>query len=130
MIDRGLTRDDGDDLEVYYYGKGNHPSQVDRVLSGLGTRSATVQFRLQAPMSANTVDDSSYSLVLGSAVSGSATDNPGSVYAFYDDFSSSVLKKEWATNNYGKWSVQKGQLLGNTMKTSIKDNAEIGLYVK
>jgi len=94
LIDHGLTRDNGDDLQVYYHANGQHPAQIDRILSGLGTKSATVQFRLQAPMSANTVDDSSYFLVLGGAVSGSAIDNPNRVYAFHDDFSSSVLKKE------------------------------------
>ena len=89
-------------MQVYYYASGQEPAQIDRVLSGLGTKSATVQFRLQAPMSANIVDHSSYFLVLGVAVSGSAMDNPDHVYAFYDDFSSSVLKKEWITNNFGK----------------------------
>ncbi|KAL9971504.1 hypothetical protein ACROYT_G017675 [Oculina patagonica] len=130
LIDRGLTRDNGDDLQVYYHANGQHPAQIDRVISGLGTKSATVQIRLQAPMSTNTVDASSYSLVLGGAVSGSAMDNPDHVYAFHDDFSSSLLKKEWATNNDGKWSVHKGRLLGNTMKGSIKDYIEAGLYVK
>ncbi|XP_078370852.1 uncharacterized protein LOC144654565 [Oculina patagonica] len=130
LIDRGLTRDNGDDLQVYFHANGQHPAQIDRVLSGLGTKSATVQFRLQAPMSVNTVDAYSYSLVLGSAVSGSAMDNPDYAYAFHDDFSSSVLKKEWVTNNYGKWSVQKGQLLGDTTQGSITDSAEVGLYVK
>ena len=130
LIDLGLTRANGDDLQVYYHANGQHPAQIDRVLSGLGTKSATIQFRLQAPMSANTVDDSSYFLMLGGAVSGSAMDNPDYVYAFHDDFSSSVLKKEWMTNNYGKWSVQQGRLLGDTMQASIKDRVEIGLYVK
>ena len=129
-MDRGLTRGDGDDLQVYYHGNGQHPAQIDRILSGLGTKLATVQFRLQTPMSTNTVDDSSYFLALGGAVSGSAMDNPEHVYAFHDDFSSSVLKKEWMTNNYGKWSVQKGRLFGDTMQASLKDNMEIGLYVK
>jgi len=130
LIDHGLTRDNGDDLQVYYHANGQHPAQIDRILRGLGTKSATVQFRLQAPMSANTVDDSSYFLVLGGAVSGSAMDNPNRVYAFHDDFSSSVLKKEWVTNNYGKWSVQKGRLLGDTMRENIKNYVEVGLYVK
>lgn len=130
LIDRGLTRDNGDDLQVYYHAKGQHPAQIDRVLSGLGTKSATVQFRLQAPMSANAVDNSSYFLVLGGAVTGSAMDNPDNVYAFHDDFSSSVLKKDWISNNFGKWSMQKGRLLGDTMQGSITDNMEIGLYVK
>ncbi|KAJ7377124.1 hypothetical protein OS493_030719 [Desmophyllum pertusum] len=120
LIDRGLTRDNGEDLQVYYHANGQHPVQIDRVLSGLGTKSATVQFRLQALMSANTVDHFSYSLVLGSAVSGSVMDNPDLVYAFHDDFSSSALKKEWATNNYGTWSVQKGRLLGNTCRQKSK----------
>ena len=102
LIDRGLTRDSGDDLQVYYHANGQQPAQIDRVLSGPGTKSATVQFRLQAPVSANTVDNSSYFLVLGGAVSGSVMDNPDLVYAFHDDFSSSILKKEWITNNFGK----------------------------
>lgn len=57
-------------------------------------------------------------------------DNPDNVYAFHDDFSSSVLKKDWISNNFGKWSTQKGRLLGDTMQGSITDNMEIGLYVK
>ena len=130
LTDRGLTRDDGDDLQVYYHANGQHPAQIDRFVSGLGKMSATVHFRLQAPMSANTVDESSYFIVLGGVVSGSVMDNPDHVYAFHDDFSSSVLKKEWSTNNYGNWRVQKGRLSGDTMKTSIKDHVEIGLYVK
>lgn len=76
-------------------------------------------------MSANNVDNSSYFLVLGGAVSESAMDNPDQVYAFHDDFSSSILKKEWITNNFGKWSMQKGRLLGDTTQGSTKDNVEI-----
>ena len=76
LIDRGLTRDNGDDLQVYYHANGQQPVQIDRVLSGLGTKSATVHFRLQARMSANTIDDISYSLMIGDAVSGSVMDNP------------------------------------------------------
>lgn len=131
LTDRGLTRDNaGKDLQVYYHDNGQHPIQIDRVLSGLGTTLATVQFRLQAPMSANTVDDFSYFLVLGDAVSGSVMDNPDNVYAFHDDFSSSVLKEEWTMNNYGKWSVEKRRLLGNTVQSETNDNVEIGLYLK
>ena len=131
LIDRGLTRDNGDDFQVYYHDNGQRPVQVDRVISGLGTTSFIVQFRLQAPISANTVDDSSYSFVFGAAVSGSAMDNPDKVFAFYDDFSSSTLKKEWV-KNWGKWSVQNGRLLGNTMKSKdlSKDAVEVGLYIR
>ena len=131
LIDRGLTRDNGDDFQVYYHDNGQRPVQVDRVIRGLGTTSSIVQFRLQAPISANTVDDSSYSLVFGAAVSGSAMDNPDKVFAFYDDFSSSTLKKEWV-KNWGKWSVQNGRLLGNTMQTKdlSKDFVEVGLYIR
>jgi len=131
LIDRGLTRDNGDDLQVYYHDNGQHPVQIDRVIVGLGTKSATVQFSLQAPISANTVDDSSYSLVLGAAVSGSAMDNPDKVYAFHDDFSSSTLKKGWV-KNWGQWSVQNGRLLGSTMQSKdlVKGNIEVGLYLK
>ena len=126
-----MTRDNGDDLQVHYHDNGQHPVQIDRVIVGLGTKSATVQFRLQAPISANTVDDSSYSFVLGAAVSGSAMDNPDKVYAFHDDFSSSTLKKEWV-KNWGQWSVQNGRLLGSTMQSNDlgKDNVEVGLYLK
>ena len=126
-----MTRDNGDDLQVYYHDNGQHPVQIDRVIVGLGTKSATVQFRLQAPISANTVDDFSYSLVLGAAVSGSAMDNPDKVYAFHDDFSSSTLKKEWV-KNWGQWSVQNGRLVGSTMQSKDlnNDNVEVGLYLR
>ena len=69
LLDRGhLTREDGDDLQVYYHDNGQQPFQIDRVISGLGTKSATVSFRLQAPISSNTADDVSYFLVLGASV--------------------------------------------------------------
>ena len=126
-----MTRDNGDGLQVRYHDNGQHPVQIDRVIGGLGTKSATVQFSLQAPISSNTVDDSSYSLVLGAAVSGSAMDNPDKVYAFHDDFSSSTLKKEWV-KNWGQWSVQNGRLLGSTMQSNDlgNDYFEVGLYLK
>ncbi|XP_068733893.1 uncharacterized protein [Montipora capricornis] len=131
LIDRGLTRNDGDDLQVYYHDNRQHRVQLDRVIKGLGTKSATVQFRLQAPISANTVDGSSYSLVMGDLVSGSTKDNPEKVYAFYDDFSSSTLKKDWV-KTWGQWSVQNGRLLGSTMQTEHLngDNVEVGVYLK
>ena len=67
--------------------------------------------------------------MFGPAVSGSAMDNPDKVFAFYDDFSSSTLKKEWV-KNWGKWGVQNGRLLGSTMQSNDlgKDNVEVGLY--
>ncbi|XP_067033252.1 uncharacterized protein [Acropora muricata] len=131
LIDRGFTRENGDDLQVYYHDNGRRPVQVDRVIKGLGTKSATVLFRLQTSMSAFAVDTSSYSLVIGGAVRGSAMDDPNKAYAFYDDFSSSTMKKEWV-KVWGKWSVQNGRLLGNTMKSKDvnNDNAEIGVYIK
>ena len=132
LLDNGrLTREDGEDLQVYYHDNGQQPFQIDRVISGLGTKSATVHFRLQAPISSNTADDVSYFLVLGASVSGSAMDDPAKVYAFFDDFSSATLKKEWV-KNWGKWSVQNGRLLGSTMQSKelTKDNIEVGLYLK
>ena len=118
-------------MQVYYHDNGQRPVQVDRVIRGLGNKFATVQFILQAPISANTVDDSSYSLVFGAAVSGSAMDNPDKVFVFYDDFSSSTPKKEWV-KNWGKWSVQNGRLLGSTMQTRDPGGVpvEIGLYLQ
>ena len=118
-------------MQVYYHDNGRSPTQVDRVIKGLGTKSATVLFRLQASISAFTVDSSSYSLVIGDAVRSSAMDDPSKVYAFYDDFSSSTMKKEWV-KVWGQWSVQNGRLLGNTMKSKNVNNdaVEIGVYLK
>ena len=131
LIDRGFTRENGDDLQVYYRDNGRRPAQINRVIKGMGTKNATVQFRLQASISAFTVDSSSYSLVIGGAVRSSVMDDPNKVYAFYDDFSSSTMKKEWV-KAWGQWSVQNGSLLGNTMKSKNvnNDNAEIGVYLK
>ena len=58
-------------------------------------------------------------------------DDPAKVYAFFDDFSSATLKKEWV-KNWGKWSVQNGRLLGSTMQSKdlTKDAIEVGLYLK
>ena len=118
-------------MQVYYHDNGRRPRQVDRVIKGLGTKTASVQFILQASISAFSVDSSSYSLVVGDAVRSSAMDDPSKVYAFYDDFSSSTMKKEWV-EVWGQWSVQNGRLLGNTMKSKdvSHDAAEIGVYVK
>ena len=118
-------------MQVYYHDNGRRPVQVDRVIKGLGTRAATVLFRLQTSISAFTVDSSSYFLVLGRVVRGSTMYDPSKVYAFYDDFSSSMMKKEWV-KVWGKWSVQNGRLLGNTMKSkdASKDSAEVGVYLK
>ncbi|XP_067033261.1 uncharacterized protein [Acropora muricata] len=131
LIDRGFSRENGDDLQVYYHVNGRRSRQVDRVIKGLGTKSATVLFRLQASISAFTVDSSSYSLMIGGAVRSSAMDDPSKVYAFYDDFSSSTMKKEWV-KVWGQWSVQNGRLLGNTMKSKNvnNDNVEPGVYLK
>ena len=118
-------------MQVYYHDNGRRPAQVDRVIKGLGTKSATVLFRLQASISAFTVDSSSYSLLIGGAVRSSAMDDPNKVYAFYDDFSSSTMKKEWV-KAWGQWSVQNGRLLGNTMKSKNVNNdyVEVGAYLK
>ena len=58
-------------------------------------------------------------------------DDPAKVYAFFDDFSSATLKKEWV-KNWGKWSVQNERLLGSTMQSKdlTKDPIEVGLYLK
>ena len=106
-------------MQVYYHDNGRRPAQVDRVIKGLGTKSATVLFRLQASISAFTVDSSSYSLVIGGAVRSSAMDDPSKVYTFYDDFSSSTMKKEWV-KVWGEWSVQNGRLLENNEKQRCK----------
>ena len=118
-------------MQVYYHVNGRRSRQVDRVIKGLGTKSTTVLFRLQASISAFTVDSSSYSLMIGGAVRSSAMDDPSKVYAFYDDFSSSTMKKEWV-KVWGQWSVQNGRLLGNTMKSKNvnNDNVEPGVYLK
>ena len=118
-------------MQVYFHDNGRRPRQVDRVIKGLGTKTASVQFILQASISAFTVDSSSYSLVVGDAVRSSAMDDPSKVYAFYDDFSSATMKKEWV-KVWGEWSVQNGRLLGNTMKSKdvSNDAAEIGVYLK
>ena len=118
-------------MQVYFHDNGRRPRQVDRVIKGLGTKTASVQFILQASISAFTVDSSSYSLVVGDAVRSSAMDDPSKVYAFYDDFSSATMKKEWV-KVWGEWSVQNGRLLGNTMKSKDvgNDAAEIGVYLK
>ena len=57
-------------------------------------------------------------------------DNPRRVYAFYDDFTSPALKKDWVKNNYGKWIVQNGRLLGDTMAIKGRDYVEVALYLK
>lgn len=118
-------------MQVYFHDNGRRPRQVDRVIKGLGTKTASVQFILQASISAFTVDSSSYSLVVGDAVRSSAMDDPSKVYAFYDDFSRTTMKKEWVKVR-GQWSVQNGRLLGNTMKSKdvSNDAAETGVYLK
>ena len=130
LIDRYSALENGNDLKVYYNPRstGAQPVQIDRVVSGLGTTNATVDFRLQAPIRSDSVDDVSYSLVFGGSDDGPALSDPAKVFAFYDDFSDNNLRSDWRVN-WGDWSVQNGALRGKTAATPTGDNAEIGIYL-
>ena len=119
---------DGSDLRVFYHSDYMVlPTEIDRVVTGLKTSQATVQFRLQKAIPANSVEDQTYALVFGSKTSGKARANAKNVFAFYDDFSNSTLHG-WE-RNWGDWTVKNGTVFGKT-SFSPYGKAEVGLYVK
>ena len=128
LVDGGLAQSNGNDFRVYYQERlDKEPVQIDRAVSGLGTTSATISFKLQQPITNSHVDNDSYALVFGSNTAGKANGNLEKVYAFYDDFSDSNLDRKWI-RNWGKWSVKRGTVYGKTGNTGDVD--EVGIYVK
>ena len=128
LIDENKVSTHGQDLHVFYSGNNKVlPVEIDRLVTGLGTTTASVQFRLQKAISSNTVDHGTYSIVFGSESDGSAKADLNNVYAFYEDFSNPSLSR-W-TNVWGEWSVKNGTVFGKTGRSPY-GNGEVGLYVK
>ena len=127
LVDANKASLGGEDLRVYYQPNDNSlPREIDRVVTGLNTINATVQFRIQKMIPGNTVEGSSYALVFGGKNVGKAKADPRNVFTFFEDFANSTLSK-WK-QVWGEWSVRNGTVFGKTGK-SLFGNAEVGLYL-
>lgn len=127
MVDANKASSDGEDLRVYYKPSDDSlPREIDRVVTGLNTTKATVQFRIQKIITGNTVEGSSYALVFGGKNVGKAKADPRNVFTFFEDFANSTLNK-WK-QVWGEWSVRNGTVFGKTGK-SLFGNAEVGMYL-
>ena len=101
----------------YHPDKKRLPYEIDRVVTGLYTTEARVQFRIQKMIPSNTVDSRSYALVFGGKNVGNAKSNPKKVFAFFEDFSVSTLN-HW-TQVWGDWTVKNGAVFGKTGKSTF-----------
>ena len=111
----------------YFSDKKRSPYEIDRVVTGLYTTEARVQFRVQRMIPSNTVDSTSYALVFAGEKAGNVKSDPKKVFAFFEDFSNSKLN-QW-TRVWGEWTVQNGAVFGKT-GTSTFGHAEVGLFLK
>lgn len=127
LVDEKKAFPDGKDLRVFYLSdKERSPYEIDRVVTGLNTTEARVQFRIQRMIPSNTVDSTSYALVFAGEKAGNVKSDPKKVFAFFEDFSDSTLK-QW-TRVWGEWTVKNGAVFGKTGKSSF-GHAEVGLYL-
>lgn len=128
LVDEKKTSKDGEDLHVFYLVDDESlPVEIDRIVSDLYTTSATVKFRTQRVIPANTVDTISYALVFGGKSSEKAKANPKNVFLFHEDFSNSTLR-DWK-QVWGEWVVKNGSLFGKTGRSPF-GYGEVGLYLK
>ncbi|KAJ7360256.1 hypothetical protein OS493_016886 [Desmophyllum pertusum] len=66
LVDQKKASADGEDLRVFYqHDVKSLPLEIDRLVTGLYTTEAHVQFRIQKLIPSNTVDGGSYALVFG-----------------------------------------------------------------
>lgn len=127
LVDQKKASADGEDLRVFYqHDVKSLPFEIDRVVTGLYTTEAHVQFRIQKFIPSNTVDGGSYALVFGRNNVGKAKADPKKVFAFFENFSNTTLN-QW-TRVWGEWTVRNGTMFGKT-GTSLFGNAEVGLYL-
>jgi len=110
----------------YLSDKERSPYEIDRVVTGLNTTEARVQFRIQRMIPSNTVDQMSYALVFAGEIAGNVKSDPKKVFAFFEDFSDSKLN-QW-TRVWGEWTVKNGAVFGKTGKSTF-GSAEVGLYL-
>ena len=128
LVDDMKASLDGEDLRVFYRpNETSLPHEIDRVVTGLYTKEANVQFKIQEMIPGDTVEGSSYALVFGGKKVGKAKADPRKVFAFFEDFSSPSLNK-WI-QVWGEWSVKSGVVFGKTGKSS-SGLGEVGLYLK
>lgn len=127
LVDEKKASPDGKDLRVFYHSdKDSLPYEIDRVVTGLYTTEARIQFRIQKMIPSNTVDRSSYALVFAGGKAGKAKSDPKKVFAFFEDFSNSKLNR-W-TRVWGEWTVKNGAVFGKTGKSTF-GSAEVGLLL-
>lgn len=94
LVDEKKASPDGKDLRVFYLSdKERPPYEIDRIVTGLNTTAARVQFRIQRMIPSNTVDQMSYALVFTGEKAGNVKSDPKKVFAFFEDFSDSKLNQ-------------------------------------
>lgn len=129
MVDEKKTSKDGEDLRVFYlHDDESLPVEIDRIVTDLYTTSATIKFRTQRAIPANTVDTTSYALVFGGKSTDKAKADPKNVFLFHEDFSNSRLSRDWK-RVWGEWTVKNGSLFGKTGRSPY-GYGEVGLYLK
>ena len=129
MVDEKKTSKDGEDLRVFYlHDDESLPVEIDRIVTDLYTTSATIKFRTQRVIPANTVDTTSYAFVFGGKSTDKAKADPKNVFLFHEDFSNSTLSRDWK-RVWGEWDVKNGSLFGKTGRSPY-GNGEVGLYLK
>lgn len=87
LVDEKKASPDGKDLRVFYHSdKDSLPYEIDRVVTGLHTTEARIQFRIQKMIPSNTVDRSSYALVFAGGKAGKAKSDPKKSIRFLRGF--------------------------------------------
>ena len=84
LISLNRLQPDCDDLRVTY-GVDPAETELDRLVEGCNTASTTVRFSTQAAVPVGG-DDHNYHLYYGNELAGAAPADPGTVFAFFDDF--------------------------------------------
>ena len=116
LVNVGLSLASANDLRIYYQPSTDQsPVEVHRVIEGLGTAAAILNFALINPLPADSVIDGHYAIVFGNPMADEALCDPRLVFALYEDFStdSQFPGTAW-TVQQGSWLVNNGYLQGNT----------------
>lgn len=109
MVERGLSRVDGNDLKIFYSGDGTFADEVeiDRVLdpqSHWNVANTKIWFRTKETISGNSDDNSHYRLYFGLTEPAGVLDNKAMVFDAYEDFTDgfnnwNVISGIWRTDN-------------------------------
>jgi len=114
LISSGKLMPNGNDLRIAY-DSGTSWMELDREVDDINSSSTQVWFRTQAPISANS-SDNSYYIYYGNPNAGSPPANESNVYLWFDDFNRANepdIKTETAyqvKTGGGTWSIENDTL--------------------